>query len=67
MQPVYIQLPGTPISNKLNSMMDHTWDGFYAGQKRLSRFPGLINANKGVYNLTMTGSPPKGLRFTLLS
>jgi hypothetical protein len=25
--------------NVLNSFMDHTWDGFYTGQKRLSRFP----------------------------
>jgi hypothetical protein len=31
MQPIYIGLNGTKMSNKLNSMMDHTWDGFYTG------------------------------------
>jgi hypothetical protein len=47
------------MANKLNSMMDHTWDGFYTGQIRLSRFPGLIDGDKGVYNLTYTGAPAK--------
>ena len=45
MQPIYIGLDGSKMSNKLNSMMDHTWDGFYTGQKRLSRFPALIDGN----------------------
>jgi hypothetical protein len=67
MQPIYISLNGTKMANKLNSMMDHTWDGFYAGQIRLSRFPGLINGDRGVYNLTFTGSPAKKFRFTFLS
>lgn len=31
MQPVYISLNGTAMANKLNSMMDHVWDGFYSG------------------------------------
>lgn len=31
MQPVYISLNGTQQANKLNSYMDNTWDGFYAG------------------------------------
>jgi len=57
--PVYISINGTKMANKLNSMMDHMWDGFYTGQKHLSRFPGLIDAQpKSVYNLTFTGSPP---------
>jgi hypothetical protein len=64
MQPVYISLNGTKMANKLNSMMDHVWDGFYSGQKRLSRFPGLIDGNQGVYNLTFTGSPAKKMTFT---
>jgi len=67
MQPIYISLNGTTMANKLNSMMDHVWDGFYTGQKRLSRFPGLIDGNQGVYNLTFTGSPAKKLRFTYLA
>ena len=43
--------------------MDNTWDGFYAGQKRLSRFPALIDGDQGVYNITFTGSPAKKFRF----
>lgn len=38
MQPIYVKLQGTTMNNKLNSMMDHMWDGFYTGQKRMSRF-----------------------------
>jgi len=45
MQPVYVGLNGTAMANKLNSMMDHMWDGFYTGQKRLSRFPSLIDGD----------------------
>jgi len=67
MQPIYIGLNGTAMANKLNSMMDHVWDGFYTGQKRLSRFPAIIDGNQGVYNITMTGSPAKKLRFTFMS
>jgi len=48
-------------------MMDHTWDGFYTGQIRLSRFPGLIDGDNGVYNLTYTGAPAKKQRFTFVS
>lgn len=47
--------------------MDHVWDGFYTGQKRLSRFPGLIDGNQGVYNLTFTGTPAKKMTFTFYS
>jgi hypothetical protein len=31
MQPIYVQQKGSNIKNKLNSMMDHVWDGFYSG------------------------------------
>jgi hypothetical protein len=34
-QPVEILAPSTGYKNKLNSMMDHGWDGFYTSQKRL--------------------------------
>lgn len=44
--------------------MDNTWDGFYAGQIRLSRFPALIDGNGGAYNISFTGSPAKKMRFT---
>jgi len=41
-QPVYVTCQETGYTNKLNSMMDHMWDGFYTGQKRKSMFPILI-------------------------
>jgi len=47
--------------------MDNTWDGFYAGQIRLSRFPALIDGNGGFYNISFTGSPAKKFRFTFNS
>lgn len=54
--------------NKINSFMDHVWDGFYTGQVRLSRFPVLVYApKKAVYDLKYTGTPAKQQRFTLYS
>ena len=29
--PIYLSVNGTKMGNKLNSMMDHMWDGFYTG------------------------------------
>ena len=43
-QPILITNEETGYSNKLNSAMDHVWDGFYTGQLRLSRFPAQIHA-----------------------
>lgn len=35
MQPIFINAnEDAKVSNKLNSFMDHVWDGFYTGQKR---------------------------------
>ena len=66
LQPIYLAMEGTEMSNKLNSFMDHLWDGFYQGQIRLSRFPGLVNAPLGsVYDITFTGSPAKKMQFWL--
>jgi hypothetical protein len=31
MQPIYVKRQGTEMSNVLNAMMDHVWDGFYSG------------------------------------
>jgi len=54
------------MNNKLNSYMDHMWDGFYTGQVRLSRFPSILEASAGsVYEITMTGTPPKKMKFNL--
>lgn len=56
------------MNNKLNSYMDHVWDGFYQGQIRMSRFPGIVEATPdSVYDITMTGSPAKKMRFTLIA
>jgi hypothetical protein len=66
MQPIYVSKQGTEMANKLNSMMDHVWDGFYSGQIRMSRFGSIFEASRGsVYDLTFTGSPAKKLKFTL--
>lgn len=56
------------MNNKVNSYMDHVWDGFYQGQIRLSRFPILVYAPTGaVYDIVYTGSPAKKMKYTLLS
>ena len=68
MQPIYVEREGTDMANKLNSFMDHQWDGFYTSQKRQSRFPAVIQGNKGsVYTLNFTGSPAKNMRFAVKS
>lgn len=43
-QPVYLTNTETGARNKINSYMDHVWDGFYTGQVRLSRFPAVLEA-----------------------
>jgi len=65
MQPIYVSQVGSTYRNKLNSMMDHVWDGFYSGQLRLSRFPTVINVNQQVWDLTYTGTPAKKQTFKL--
>lgn len=68
LQPIYVQKQGTQMSNKLNSFMDHIWDGFYTGQVRESRFQAVVYAPHGsVYDLAFTGSPPAKMRFELRS
>jgi len=67
-QPIYAQMQGTRIDNKVNSFMDHVWDGFYTGQTRLSRFPIIVYLPQGaVYDIVYTGSPPKKQFYTLVS
>jgi hypothetical protein len=49
-------------------MMDNVWDGFYAGQIRLQRFPALIQASRGsIIDVNMTGTPAKVMQFTIHS
>lgn len=46
--------------------MDHSWDGFYTSQKRMSRFPSIIDGSRGsIYDITLTGSPPSKMKFAL--
>jgi hypothetical protein len=59
-------------SNKLNSYMDHNCDSFYNSQQRISRFPGLVYAPPKAadgtikkYEVVMTGTPPKKMRWRL--
>ena len=65
-QPIYITDDDIDnlYANKLNSMMDHVWDGFYTGQTRLSRFPAQIQSGRD-YTVQMTGTPPGKMRYVL--
>ena len=67
-QPVWIQADtghpscgdeaDTCFNNKLNSYMDHCWDGFYACQKRETRFPTMVYQEVN-HNIEFTGTPPQ--------
>lgn len=66
-QPVYIKDEGA-FDVKLNSFMDHIWDGFYTGSLRLTRFVSLIRHNPSTfYNISFTGSPPLKQLFEIYS
>ena len=52
------------FKNVLNAMMDHIWDTFYTGQRRMPRFPAAIMTDQD-YTLEFAGTPPKKLRFHL--
>jgi len=68
LHPIYIKQDSTGINNKLNSYMDHIWDGFYSGQVRWARFPSIVNAKRGTtYDVEYTGNTPKNQTFTLKS
>ena len=45
--------------------MDHIWDGFYTGQRRMTRFFATIQ-NGIPYTIEYTGTPPKNMRYKLL-
>jgi hypothetical protein len=62
--PVVIQAPATGYLNRLNAMMDHGWDGFYTSQKRLARFPAMLETGID-YTVRFEGTPPKEMRFGL--
>lgn len=64
MQPIEIYSEESKFYTKVNSFMDHVWDGFYTGQVRLSRFPVQI-ATGYSYVVQMSGTPPQAMRFDL--
>lgn len=64
-QPVHITNNDSGYKNKLNAFMDHMWDGFYTGQKRLSRFPAQIETDGSDYTVQFSGTPANAMRFQL--
>ena len=57
LQPIEIYSEESKFYTKVNSFMDHVWDGFYTGQVRLSRFPVQIETGY-LYVVKMSGTPP---------
>lgn len=46
--------------------MDHVWDGFYTGQKRLSRFVSVVRTDTNdITEIIFTGTPPLSQLFEL--
>lgn len=63
-QPVFLRNDTTGFNNTLNAMMDHIWDTFYTGQKRMPRFPAALLTGQD-YVLEFSGTPPKKIRINL--
>ena len=63
-QPVFLKNADTGFNNTLNAMMDHIWDTFYTGQKRMARFPAAMLTGQD-YELEFSGTPPQTIRFGL--
>jgi len=64
LSPIYILSEESNFNNTLNTMMDHCWDGHYTCQKRLSRFPGLVELNKA-YEIYYSGTTPASTRYMI--
>ncbi|CAI2373695.1 unnamed protein product [Moneuplotes crassus] len=54
----------TSFNNTMNSFKDHCCDDHYACQKRLSRFPGLIELDKK-YEVYFKGTTPGNTRYEI--
>ena len=61
---MFLKNAETGFNNTLNAMMDHIWDTFYTGQKRLARFPAALLTGQD-YELEFSGTPPKTIRINL--
>ena len=55
---------GPAYRNDIANYQDHTWDGFYTGHIRWSRFPSVIYTGQ-YYNISTTGTPPNSYLFQL--
>uniref|UniRef100_A0A7S3JIH3 Uncharacterized protein n=1 Tax=Euplotes harpa TaxID=151035 RepID=A0A7S3JIH3_9SPIT len=62
--PINILGQGNNFNNTLNTFMDHCWDGHYTCQKRLSRFPAMLETQKS-YEIYFTGTQPGKTRYML--
>ena len=60
----FISEMGAGFRNDLAQFHDQTWDGFYTGHMRLSRFPGIVYSGQ-YYNITSRGTLPNELEFRL--
>jgi hypothetical protein len=66
--PIYVENAALNSSNKINTFMDHIWDGFYTGQLRMSRWPSIIQTGSSMeYEIKYTGTPPGAQKFTLIA
>jgi len=50
---------GECFDNRLNSLMDNCWDGFYGCQTREQRYISMVNNNAEYYEVYYTGTPPE--------
>ena len=62
--PAFSSWMGGGFRNDLANFQDHTWDGFYTGHIRYSRFPTVIYSGQ-YYNITTAGTPPNSYLFRL--
>lgn len=63
-QPIQVLNAETGFNNTVNAMMDHIWDTFYTGQRRMARFPIALQTGED-YTVQFAGTPPKKVRFNL--
>jgi len=62
--PIEVRNEETGFNNTVNAMMDHIWDAFYTGQRRMSRYP-IALLTDADYTVEFAGTPPKKVRFNL--
>ena len=64
LQPIFLLNEETGFNNTINAMMDHIWDTFYTGQRRMARFPTALATGQD-YTLEFSSTPAKKMRFNL--